>query len=599
MRYKILTLISTLILCLSILTSCLPGDTLPEGVAITGPQGIQGVPGQDGVDGIDGANGLNFIEDGVTVTDITGLLYGDGSNVSNATSIDLPTGRTATCVVAASDAPARVKAQADYVCDGTADDVEIQAAIDALTASRTVKEKVKCIGSFTTAATIEIPSYTILDLVDAELTLANTSNTTMVTNSDAVGGNTNIEIFGGIIDGNKNNQGAGSYYGILLKKVSNFSVRDITIFDTKADGVIVWNSSIGTIDNINLNATGNHAVFVGYTSYGINISNITSESPGTEHICIEWTTGAASEATWNYDINVTNVNGWNANNQGIYIQHAKKVNITNANVYNTINAGIYVADAKKISLNNVTSDTTTAVDRYTFEIKYTANDILIENCRAVSSYAVGFLLDGTKITLSNSSTYDCYTPFLLTQATSNDITIVNNKFSQYKGQVYLRGTDILIKDNTWSDQKALPTRIMYGFATSAGVRVIGNDIEESVSSAIVSYEEGALAGITFKDNKGYIARGETRTYYQFVADDASLTLETARAGFGKVIFGDSAEYSDFYFTAAGTVTLVNNTTNVVNTDTDTKYCIIDAGTGVAIKNRSGGTVAMTCQVTYR
>lgn len=40
--------------------------------------------------------------------------------------------RTATYVVAASDALAHVKAQADYVCDGTADDVQIQAAIDAI-----------------------------------------------------------------------------------------------------------------------------------------------------------------------------------------------------------------------------------------------------------------------------------------------------------------------------------------------------------------------------------------------------------------------------------------------------------------------------------
>jgi len=40
--------------------------------------------------------------------------------------------RTATFVVAASDASAAAKAQADYVCDGTADEVQIQEAIDAL-----------------------------------------------------------------------------------------------------------------------------------------------------------------------------------------------------------------------------------------------------------------------------------------------------------------------------------------------------------------------------------------------------------------------------------------------------------------------------------
>lgn len=43
----------------------------------------------------------------------------------------IPSGRGATYIVAASDASDESIAQADYVCDGTADDVQIQAAIDA------------------------------------------------------------------------------------------------------------------------------------------------------------------------------------------------------------------------------------------------------------------------------------------------------------------------------------------------------------------------------------------------------------------------------------------------------------------------------------
>jgi len=48
----------------------------------------------------------------------------------NATTINAPTGRTATYVVCASDSVN--KAQCDYVCDGVDDQVEIQQAIDAL-----------------------------------------------------------------------------------------------------------------------------------------------------------------------------------------------------------------------------------------------------------------------------------------------------------------------------------------------------------------------------------------------------------------------------------------------------------------------------------
>ncbi len=50
-------------------------------------------------------------------------------NSITASSLNIPVGRTSTIVVAASDSSDASKAQADYVCDGIADDVEIQAAI--------------------------------------------------------------------------------------------------------------------------------------------------------------------------------------------------------------------------------------------------------------------------------------------------------------------------------------------------------------------------------------------------------------------------------------------------------------------------------------
>ena len=57
-----------------------------------------------------------------------------GENITVAGDLIAKTGRTASLVVAASDSSAKSRAQADYVADGTADQVEIQAAIDALPA---------------------------------------------------------------------------------------------------------------------------------------------------------------------------------------------------------------------------------------------------------------------------------------------------------------------------------------------------------------------------------------------------------------------------------------------------------------------------------
>ena len=67
----------------------------------------------------------------------TGILkYGDGVTAYNSLPARVPTSqkttRSATIVIAASNSSAKSKAQADYVCDGIADNEEIMAAINAL-----------------------------------------------------------------------------------------------------------------------------------------------------------------------------------------------------------------------------------------------------------------------------------------------------------------------------------------------------------------------------------------------------------------------------------------------------------------------------------
>ena len=78
---------------------------------------------------------------------------------ANTTHLDsqgntLELSRSATLVVAASDASAKSKAGADYVCDSKADDVEIQAAIDALPAGG--GKVVLSEGTFTLSTSIDI-----------------------------------------------------------------------------------------------------------------------------------------------------------------------------------------------------------------------------------------------------------------------------------------------------------------------------------------------------------------------------------------------------------------------------------------------------------
>jgi len=83
-----------------------------------------------------------------------------------------------------------------------------------------------------------------------------------------------------------------------------------------------------------------------------------------------------------------------------------------------------------------------------------------------------------------------------------------------------------------------------------------------------------------------------------LADDGLVTLPTAVAGWGQAMVANGAEWATFLFDTSGTVLLRESSTNVVNTNTDAKFCIYDAGAGIAIKNRLGSTKKVAIEIHY-
>jgi len=83
-----------------------------------------------------------------------------------------------------------------------------------------------------------------------------------------------------------------------------------------------------------------------------------------------------------------------------------------------------------------------------------------------------------------------------------------------------------------------------------------------------------------------------------LADEAQITLDTGKTGRGWAMAGDNEEYIEFRFTAAGVVTVISNSANAINTDTDGCLCVYDAGAGIAIKNRLGATKTIRYVVQY-
>jgi hypothetical protein len=75
-----------------------------------------------------------------------------------------------------------------------------------------------------------------------------------------------------------------------------------------------------------------------------------------------------------------------------------------------------------------------------------------------------------------------------------------------------------------------------------------------------------------------------------LSDDSSLALDTGITGHGWAMLGDNEFFADFRFK--------NVYSTVSTSDTDGSFCIYDAGSGVAIRNRTGSTRNARIVVNY-
>jgi len=164
---------------------------------------------------------------------------------------------TGIILVAASDAPDVIKNTANYICDGTADDVEIQAAITATpTAGGNI---VLSPGTFNISARVDFGSHTDLAFTGQGWSsiLKLTANTdTQVLGSSA--GCKRITIKNLTIDGNRSNQAAGT---------TRQGIRFVS-----AVAQDIW------IDHVYIHDTYNHGISL--SCIKVNISNCLLDSCG-------------------------------------------------------------------------------------------------------------------------------------------------------------------------------------------------------------------------------------------------------------------------------------------------------------------------------
>jgi hypothetical protein len=132
--------------------------------------------------------------------------------------------------------------------------------------------------------------------------------------------------------------------------------------------------------------------------------------------------------------------------------------------------------------------------------------------------------------------------------------------------------------------------------TGNGYNTWGNN--DFTAATVRAFYASPLKTDRVYDNFGYDTLLASQSGIFSVVDDGQLILPDASTGWGFAQIGDNEEYALFSWTTAGAVTLISNSVNTVNTDTDDKFCIYDAGTDVRIKNRLGAEKIVRWAIYY-
>jgi len=212
-------------------------------------------------------------------------------------------------MIAASDASTQVKAQADYICDGTADDVEINAAITAAATSFTTRSVVLLPGNYCPSASIDMADDITVEGRGDSVVMALTSNMIVFDF-----GTTDCATLRNItIDGDGRTYGGAGFgmvvgsadvYGGLIGgadnkgvNATNAIVEDMTFFEL-GDGVGSFNTAITFQHGSKISVQNNRVIgcVAGYiricqsddstvTGNIVIVPKITTETTGGIAIC--------------------------------------------------------------------------------------------------------------------------------------------------------------------------------------------------------------------------------------------------------------------------------------------------------------------------
>lgn len=308
-------------------------------------------------------------------------------------------GGTVSVIVAATDSSDRGKLQADYVCDGTADDVEINEALSQVKAAGGGTVFLSA-GSYTLADTIKISSDVILVGEGTATKLAfdtSVGDKTMITNDCNYTfaqrhptGNKNIVVRNIYIDGDKDNRGNGtdSIWTVGFNTVENLTIENLTIVNGWTAAIRTEFCTYVTIANNRIHNSGDDGIGINEETYNCSCYGncITDAGKGGKSYGapngIEVQDGA-------HDVTISGNSIENCDTDGIQVStHTGKdgcINVSiNANTVRNCESGVFVKGlsgtpqiAVTVANNQIIG--TTDASFYGLQADYTEDVVFIGN----------------------------------------------------------------------------------------------------------------------------------------------------------------------------------------------------------------------------
>jgi parallel beta-helix repeat protein len=327
--------------------------------------------------------------------------------------------RSATIVVAASDSSEKSKAQADYVCDGTADDVEIQSAINALPA---------------TGGKIQLTEGTFVLNADATFYLNDSKCAFLIQKNNVEFAGTKGTILK-FADGINVSDGAENVYlSMMVLDGENISVHDIR-FNGNAANITAWmisgiwmGSGTGSYIGMYIDISGNYFEefdFAMWSDGGSSLFNIHDNM-----ICpITNGRGIALHNSPSKSIVANNIIA-NATyiNQGIFLDSVDGVIVTGNYIQGASVNGIEIYDSVNYCIisNNVIQNGTG---------------------RAITMHDKGSEESSINFNVIQGNIFSNITQGIATTAYVRNTSIINNTFYNCTTPMNNMGSNTLIKNN--------------------------------------------------------------------------------------------------------------------------------------------------------